>query len=293
MFARLFTTAFSFLLLATPALAQELTVGGKNYTEQFLMAEMTTQLLEGHGYDINKVDGMGSSLLRQGQESGEVDVYWEYTGTSLITYNKVKEKLSSRETYNRVKELDKAKGIIWLNPSRANNTYALAMRKSDSADKGISSLSDMAVAYNDGKKLSMGVNAEFSQRPDGLPGLEEAYGFKTGRANRVPLETGLIYTALNEGEIDIGLVFSTDGRIAGFNFIVLEDNKEFFPAYALTPVVRREILDANPDLEGLLNDLSSKLDDETMQSLNSRIDIDKETVEEVAASFLKRHNLIN
>lgn len=293
MFTRLFATAFSFLLLASPALAQEITVGGKNYTEQLLMAEMTVQLLEGHGYDVNKVDGMGSSLLRQAHESGEVDVYWEYTGTSLITYNKVKEKLSSRETYNRVKELDMAKGIVWLDPARANNTYALAMRKPDSADKGISSLSDMAAAYNAGKDLSMGIDAEFSQRPDGLPGLEEAYGFKTGRANLVPMETGLIYNALNEGQVDIGLVFATDGRIAGFDFLVLEDDKEFFPAYALTPVARVETLDANPDLAGLLNGLSSKLDDVTMQALNSRIDIDKETVEEVAASFLKQHNLIN
>lgn len=293
MFARLFTTAFSFLLLASPALAQEITVGGKNFTEQLLMTEMTVQLLEGHGYDVNKADGMGTALVRQAQENGEVDVYWEYTGTSLITFNKVEEKLSVSETYNRVKELDMAKGLIWLNPSRANNTYALAMRKPDSAEKGISSLSDMAAAYNDGKDLSMGVNAEFPKRPDGLPGLEEAYGFETGRANRVPMESGLIYTALKEGQVDIGLVFATDGRIAGFDFIVLEDDKGFFPAYALTPVVRRETLDANPDLAGLLNELSSKLDDVTMQALNSRIDIDKETVEEVAASFLKQHNLIN
>ena len=293
MFARLFTTVFSFLLLATSALAQEITVGGKNFTEQLLITEMTVQLLENHGYDVNKVDGMGTALVRQAQENGEVDVYWEYTGTSLITFNKVTEKLSVRETYDRVKELDEAKGLVWLNPSRANNTYALAMRKEDSANKGIASLSDMAAAYNNGDDLSMGVNSEFPQRPDGLPGLEEAYGFETGRANRVPMESGLIYTALMEGQVDIGLVFATDGRIAGFDFIVLEDDKGFFPAYALTPVVRSETLDANPDLADLLNGLSSKLDDVTMQALNSRIDIEKETVEDVATSFLKQHDLIN
>lgn len=294
MFARFFTTvAFAFALLASPALAQEITIGGKAYTEQLLMTEMTAQLLEGHGYDVERAGGTGSAVVRAAMENGQVDLYWEYTGTSLVTYNKVKDKLSAEDTYNRVKELDAAKGIVWLNPSRANNTYALAVRKGDSATEGLASLSDMAQSYNDGDGLSMGVNAEFPKREDGLIGLQKSYGFKVSRPNRVPMESGLIYQALRDGQVDIGLVFATDGRIAAFDFLVLEDDMGFFPNYAMTPVIRQDTLDANPELGDLLNSVSAKLDDATMQGLNSRIDVDKETVEDVAASFLRQHSLVN
>ena len=296
MFTRFFTALAFALPFAIPALtaeAQEITIGGKAYTEQLLMTEMTAQLLEGNGYEVERAGGTGTAVVRAAQENAQVDLYWEYTGTSLIVFNKVKEKLTAEETYNRVKELDMQKGIVWLNPSRANNTYALAMRKGDSAEKGITTLSEMAQSYNDGENLSMGVNAEFPKRQDGLLGLQETYDFQAGRANLVPMDTGLTYQALRDGEVDIGLVFATDGRIAAFDFLVLEDDRGFFPAYAMTPVVRQDTLDANPELAPLLNALSSKLDDATMQGLNSRIDVDKETVEAVAESFLKQHGLIN
>ncbi|HYS63449.1 MAG TPA: glycine betaine ABC transporter substrate-binding protein, partial [Paraburkholderia sp.] len=104
--------------------AADVVVGGKNFTEQQLLAEMTTELLQAKGFTVTKKDGMGSAVLRQAQESGQVDVYWEYTGTSLITYNKINDRLSPEETYKKVKELDAAKGLVWLDPSRANNTYS-------------------------------------------------------------------------------------------------------------------------------------------------------------------------
>ena len=102
--------------------AQNVVVGGKNFTEQLLMASMTSQLLQAKGFKPDIKSGMGSAVLRQAQENGQIDIYWEYTGTSLITYNKVTEKLSAADTYKRVKELDAAKGLVWLNPSKANNT---------------------------------------------------------------------------------------------------------------------------------------------------------------------------
>ena len=102
------------------------------------------QLLKAKGFKTDKRAGLGSAALRQAQEAGQVDVYWEYTGTSLITYNKVTDKLDAAATYAKVKELDGAKGLVWLNPSKANNTYALAMRKADAQAKGIKSLSDLA-----------------------------------------------------------------------------------------------------------------------------------------------------
>jgi len=177
------------------ASAQTLVVGGKNFTEQQLMAEMTTQLLTAKGFKVDKRAGLGTAPLRQAQEAGQIDLYWEYTGTSLITFNKVTDKLDSAATYARVKELDAAKGLVWLNPSKANNTYALAMRKADAAAKGIKSLSDLAAKVKSAP-LKFGCNAEFYARPDGLTPMQNAYGFDFGRENVVRMDTGLVYAAL-------------------------------------------------------------------------------------------------
>lgn len=272
------------------AKAEEIAVGGKNFTEQLLMAEMTTRLLTENGLEAKKVDGMGTTVLRKAQENGQVDVYWEYTGTSLVTFNKIKDRLGADETYAKVKELDAKKGVVWLNASKANNTYALAVRKKD--NNGIKSLSDLAASYEKGGKLKMGVNAEFPKRKDGLLGLQKQYGFRAGRANLVPMQSGLIYQALKEGQVDVGLVFATDGRIAAFGFEVLKDDKGFFPNYALAPTVRKETLDANPKLADLLNSLSAKLDDNIMQGLNAKVDVEKQTIENVAENFLKEQGLI-
>jgi len=287
------TIAAIMLLSPVTANAAEITVGGKNFTEQLLVTEMTSQLLSAKGFKVNKREGMGSKVVRSAQENGQVDVYWEYTGTSLVTYNKVKEQLSVDETFKRVKELDMKKGLVWLSPSKANNTYALAMRSSDAKAKNMMTLSALAKSYSSGGKLKMGVNAEFPKRPDGLIGLQKAYSFKATRSNLAPMQSGLIYQALKDGQIDVGLVFATDGRIAAFGFTVLKDDKGFFPAYALAPVIRKKTLDSNPELGGILESLSSKFDDATLQRLNARVDVDKETIEAVAASFLKEKGLVN
>ena len=133
------------------AAAETIVVGGKNFTEQQLLTSMTAQYLRGKGYDVDNRAGMGSAVVRSAQENGQVDVYWEYTGTGLIVYNKVKEKLGRQEGYEKVRELDMEKGLVWLNPSDANNTYALAMQASEAKAMGIETLSDMAAAVNGGR----------------------------------------------------------------------------------------------------------------------------------------------
>lgn len=292
---RTLTTALAGVALTAgvaTAHAEEIVVGGKNFTEQQILTSMTAQYLEGLGYQVDKRAGMGSAVLRQAQENGQIDLYWEYTGTSLINYNDITEKLSPEETYQRVKELDAEKGLVWLDPSDANNTYALAMREADAEERGIESISDLAESINGGEALTFASNAEFYAREDGLRPLQEAYGFEFGRPNVKRMDSGLTYPALRDEQVDVALVFATDGRIPAFDFVVLEDDQGYFPAYALTPVVRKDTLEANPELGEQMNALSSLLDDETMASLNARVDVEKETIEHVAEDFLKQHELL-
>jgi osmoprotectant transport system substrate-binding protein len=286
------TAAFAAMGLGSAFAQTPVVVGGKNFTEQQIMAEMTAQLLNAKGFKADKRAGMGSAVLRQAQENGQVDVYWEYTGTSLITYNKISDKLSPEETYKRVKEMDGQKGLVWLNPSRANNTYSLVMNRDAAEKNGIKSISDLAGKVGGGNKMTFASNAEFAERPDGLKPLEEAYKFEFGRANVKRMDSGLTYSALKERQVDVALAFATDGRIPAFNFVVLKDDKNFFPSYALTPVVRKQALDNSPKLSELLNGLSAKLDDDTMAKLNASVDVEKKSVEEVSTNFLKSNGLI-
>lgn len=272
--------------------AETITVGGKNFTEQQFLAEMTTQLLKAKGFDVDKKSGMGSTVLRKAQVHGQVDIYWEYTGTSLVTYNKVKQKLTSEEVYNTVKKLDKKVGLVWLNPSKANNTYALAMRAEDKNKYNISSISDYAEAMKSKKKIITGLNSEFSARVDGMPGVQKAYKFRLPRKNLIKMDSGLIYTALKNKKIDVGLVFATDGRISAFDFYTLEDDKGFFPNYAIAPVIREDTLNKNPELSTILNKASAVLTDDLMRKINAQIDVDKKGLKDVASEFLKENNLI-
>ncbi|WP_277811972.1 glycine betaine ABC transporter substrate-binding protein [Chromohalobacter canadensis] len=276
--------------LAT-AQADELVVGGKNFTEQQILSSMTNQYLQSLGYDVDKRAGMGSAILRQAQVNGQIDLYWEYTGTSLITYNNITEKLSPEETYQRVKKLDAEKGLVWLDPSDANNTYALTMRADDAEERGIETISDLAETINNGETITFASNAEFYARDDGLRPLQKTYGFQFGRSNIKRMDFGLTLPSLRDEQVDVSIAYSTDGRIPAFDLVTLEDNKQFFPAYALTPVVRKDTLEANPKLDEQMNKLSALLNDDVMASLNAKVDVDKKPVEQVAENFLKKHDL--
>jgi osmoprotectant transport system substrate-binding protein len=267
-------------------------VGGKKFTEQQLVAEMTAQLLRANGYSVDKRPDLGSSILRAALENGQVDVYWEYTGTSLVLYNKVTDTLNADETYNRVSALDAQKGITWLNRSNANTTYALAMRNDAAQKHGIVTLSDLAKHIGAGGTYQYASNAEFYSRSDGLRPLQEKYKFEFGRKNVIRMDGGLTYQALRDGQVDVALVMSTDGRIPAYDFVVLKDDKGFFPSYALTPVIRTEVFKQHPRLGELLNALSSRLDDETIAGLNARVDVGRESIESVAKGFLQQSRLL-
>ena len=275
------------------ASAASLVVGGKGFTEQLILAEITGQYLTAKGYTVELKTGMGTSLVRGALENKQVDLYWEYTGTAFLNFHKNKfANQSAQQIYDAVKAKDAGINIVWLNASAANNTYALAVRQADADAKGLHSLEDLAAKLNAGEKLTLGCNIEFYKRDDGLKPLQKAYGFEFPRSDVKRMETGLVYKALKDGNVDVGLVFATDGRIPAFNFSVLKDTKNYFPAYAITPTVRKETLDANPDLAGQLNTLSGLFDDATMSALNAQVDVEKRSVTEVAKEFLKTKGLL-
>lgn len=292
--ALLTTLGLSLSAVATTAHAQDdpIVVGGLNYTEHLILTSATYQLLEANGYNVDKRDGLGTSVLRQAQENGQVDLYWEYTGNSVILFNDQPQPEDAAETYATAKRLDAEKGLVWLDPSDTNNTYALAMREADAEERDIHTLSDLAEAMNDGADLTLASNAEFYARDDGLRPLQEAYGFEFPRPNVKRMDSGLTYSALREGEVDVALVFATDGRNGAFDFEVLDDDQQFFPVYQLAPVVREETLDAHPDLKPLLNEMSAALNDETLIDLNRRVDVDDQNIERVAKDFLTENDLM-
>ena len=289
--ATLATVAASGVAMLSHA-ADELVVGGKNFTEQQLLTSMTSQLLEAKGYNVDQRAGMGTAVLRKAQENGQIDMYWEYTGTALINFNKITERMSPEAGYQKVKELDAKKGLVWLNPSKANNTYALAMRKDEAKKMGIETLSDLGKALNGGQNLLFACNAEFAARADGLKPLQEEYGFKFKRSQIKRMDSGLTYQALRDGQVNVSLVFATDGRIGAFNFKVLDDDKGFFPDYSIVPVVRKDTLEKNPELADILNDLSSRINNDVMTSLNGQVDVEKKSIEAVAEGFLKAQGLL-
>ncbi|MEN4750313.1 glycine betaine ABC transporter substrate-binding protein [Pseudomonas sp. Ps21-P2] len=269
-----------------------LRIGARVFTEQTMLAELTAQYLRDKGYDVQITGGLGSNLARSAQESGQLDLLWEYTGVSLVAYNHVDEKLDSEQTYQRVKELDAKKGLVWLSPSKFNNTYALALPdKIAQQYPQVNTMSDLTTVLKAeaDKGHIVALDTEFANRSDGLVGMVKHYGMNLGRENTRQMDAGLVYTALRNGQVFAGLVYTTDGRLNAFKLKVLADDKHYFPDYTAAPVIRKEYLDKHPELADLLKPLAALLDNQTMRTLNARIDVDHESPTVVAAEFLREH----
>jgi len=269
-------------------------IGARVFTEQTLLAEITAQYLRAKGYDVQVTGGLGSNLARSAHESGQLDMLWEYTGVSLVAYNHVTEKLDSEQSYARVKELDAQKGLVWLTPSKFSNTYALALPK-NVADQypQINTISELnKVLHKEAKTNNLvALDTEFANRSDGLAGMVQLYDMNLTRNNIRQMDAGLVYTALRNGQVFAGLVYTTDGRLNAFKLKLLEDDKHYFPDYTAAPVVRQAYLDAHPQLAAQLKPLAELFDDNTMRELNARVDVDHQSPSAVAADFLRQHPL--
>jgi osmoprotectant transport system substrate-binding protein len=287
------------LLFAGIAQAAEkpvIRIGARVFTEQTLLAEITSQYLRTKGYDTQVTGGLGSNLARSAHESGQLDLMWEYTGVSLVAYNHVTEKLDSAQSYARVKELDAQKGLIWLTPSKFSNTYALALPENTAkAYPQINTMSELNRVLQAEAKTHhlIALDTEFANRSDGLDGMVKLYGMNLTRNNIRQMDAGLVYTALRNGQVFAGLVYTTDGRLNAFKLKLLEDDKHYFPDYTAAPVVRQVYLDAHPKLAEELKPLAELFDDTTMRQLNARVDVDHESPSAVAADFLRQHPLLS
>ncbi|WP_411383218.1 glycine betaine ABC transporter substrate-binding protein [Pseudomonas sp. L7] len=268
-------------------------IGARVFTEQTVLAEITAQYLRANGFQVRVTGGLGSSLARQAHETGQLDLMWEYTGVSLVSYNHIEERMPSAEaTYNKVKALDAKKDLIWLTPSKFSNTYALALpRKVAEAYPQVTSISQLNQVLQDeqARKHLVALDTEFANRPDGLDGLQAMYGMQLGRANIRQMDAGLVYTALRNNQVFAGLVYTTDGRLSAFDLKLLDDDKHYFPDYTAAPVVRKAVLHAHPQLADLLKPLAETLDDETMRQLNAKVDVEHQSPSSVAAAFLREH----
>jgi osmoprotectant transport system substrate-binding protein len=276
-----------------PAPKVKVTVGGKDFTEQRILSAITSIYLKEKGYPVEEVNGMGSTVVRSALENGQIDVYWEYTGTGLVVYQKQPAEADPVKAYETIKNLDKELGLVWLNRADFNNTYAILMRRQHAEQLGIKTISDLAKFVNENPTaLKFATNAEFYARDDGMKGLEKTYGFAVPANQMVKMDSGLLYNALKEEQVDVSNGFATDGRIKGFDLVTLEDDKMFFPAYHAAPVIRQAKLNEDPELANLLNAVADKLDTETIVRLNYSVDVEHKEVAEVAREWLSSVGLI-
>ncbi|ROL78817.1 glycine betaine ABC transporter substrate-binding protein [Pseudomonas vranovensis] len=291
--ALLLGAALLFAGFAQAANKPVIRLGARVFTEQTVLAEITALYLNQHGFDVRITGGLGSNLARSAHETGQLDMVWEYTGVSLVSYNHIDERMpSAAATYARVKELDAQKDLIWLTPSKFSNTYALALpRKVADQYPQVNSISELNQVLRDEKDRThvVALDTEFANRPDGLVGLTETYDLQLTRRDIRQMDAGLVYTALRNGQVFSGLVYTTDGRLSAFDLKLLEDDKHYFPDYTAAPVVRKAVLDANPQLASLLKPLAEQLDDETMRQLNAKVDVEHQSPGKVAAEYLRQH----
>lgn len=297
-FLILLTGLVILLNTAVPAFSAEkrITIGGKNFTEQYLLPEMAKFLLEKNGFEVTLKTGVGTAIARQSLETDQIDMYYEYTGTAYtVFYKQDDEKIMSdpQSVYDWVAQKDAEQGLIWLDPVQFNNTYTIMMRKADSAKLGISSISDYGDYVEENPKgLTFALEAEFWERPDGFKKLMKVYDFRMPVSQIKKMDMGLTYLALRDGQVDSAMGFATDGRIAAFDFVNLEDDKSFFPVYNPAPVIRDEILQKYPEIETILAPLAQQLDTQSMQELNAMVDVEHKDVSQAAREWLTAKGLL-
>lgn len=256
-------------------------VGSKNFSEQLVLGEIVAQHLEHRlgGHVSRKLDLGGTLLAQQAIVSGEIDVYPEYTGTALTSVLKEPPVKDAAKVLELVRQGYRQWHLDWLRPLGFENTFAMAVRREDAA--GLKTLSQAAAA----RSWRLGVGYEFAKRPDGLPGLLKTYGLKLNGAPKT-MDLGLLYQALSKKQVDMVAGNSTDGMLSVLPITVLEDDRHYFPPYQCALVVRQEAEQKFPGLRAALEELSGRIDSDTMRRLNYELDGKHRPAREIAREFL-------
>ncbi len=271
------------------------TVGSKEFTEQIILGKLTVFALRDAGFEVvDQTNLGGTSVNRDALTNGDIDMYWEYTGTAWITHLENENAITDpQEAYDQVKAADAENDLMWLTMAPFNNTYTLMMKQEKGEELGIESISDLAAYINEGGDASLCTDQEFYARPDGFKGVENLYGFEFDEDQVITMDPGLTYKALQDGQCSTAMGFATDGRIPAFGFFNLEDDKQFFPVYNPAPVVRQDVMDEYPEIEEALEPVAEALTTEKMMQLNKRVDIDNEAPEDVACDFLESEGIVD
>ena len=270
------------------------TVGAKNFTEQYILGSMVSLMLQDAGFDVKEQFGTGSSVTREGLVTGQTDLYPEYTGTAWAIYLNHNEAVITDpdELYRRVKEEDLEKNnIVWLEQATLNNTYALAVKSGRQIGNSLSELAEYNNAHPG--EVIFGLDQEFYERADGFWEMAKLYGMRINKDQVKMMDIGLTFEAIDRGQIDVAMVFATDGKLKKYNLQVLKDNKQFFPVYNLAVTVRKDVLEKYPEIAEVLSPLVQYLDDETMQALNYEVDAKEIPADIVAREFLQKKGLIH
>ncbi|WP_420363190.1 glycine betaine ABC transporter substrate-binding protein [Curtobacterium aetherium] len=278
-----------------------LTVTSKNFTEQLVLGKIAVLAATAAGFDVtDETNVPGSVAVRQLMTSHDADMTYEYTGTAWLTFMAHKEGIPDKtEQWQAVKDEDAGNGLTWLAPAPMNNTYAFAVREEAVEDLGgITKLSQIADLPAEDRTFC--VESEFNSRADGFKPMLEQYGLTLGgsgedaipKGNVDILDTGTVYTATDRGTCNFGEVFTTDGRIKSLGLSVLEDDRGFFPAYNVAPVLSTSTLERYPQLEGVFDQISPELTDPVLQELNRQVDVEGREPADVAFDWMVAEGFI-
>ena len=270
---------------------KEIVVGSKNFTENIVLGEMISQVLEAKtDLKVSRKLNMGGTFVNfEALKKGDLDIYAEYTGTGLTAQLKMDVINDADKVYEIVqKEFNNQFKLKWLKPFGFNNTYAVAVNEEYAKQNNINKVSDLVPFAS---KLVFGAEHEFFNRQDGYDGMIKAYGLKF--KDHVSMETALKYQAMGEKKMEVTDAFATDGQLITYKLKVLEDDKNFFPPYYAAPVVRMDTLKKYPEIETVLQTLEGKVNDQEMQQMNYEVEANSKPIEEVVKSFLQGKGLLN
>jgi osmoprotectant transport system substrate-binding protein len=270
-----------------------ITVGSKNFTEQFILGEIYAQALEAAGYDVDTQLNLGSEQIAlRALEEGEVDAYPEYTSTALTSFFELPAEdvpTDGQQAYEETQDDFERLGLQAYPPTPFESANAVGTLTSTAEELGLETISDLEGQSED---LTLAGSPECRQRIDCLLGLQENYGLEFGEFT--PVDIGLRYEVLDKGDADLSILFTTDAQLfTSDKYTTLEDDRNVLPAGNVLFVASQETVDeAGPDLEETVTSVQENLSEEVMQELNARVDIDKEDPEEVARAYLEEFGYV-